>query len=212
MLSSLLERRLLGIRRTNQPLPGDLLIDKRLATVDDVRQYAEMAKSSQRAFSLCDVDAPLETSFAGVLERPAGGPDPLPPYAVVSDGFDSIRRNRLAVIDLFRGDPTFGQYELYAATPSGERVKVARVIAGKLDVLDGELFAKAIAQSGEEAGMTGDTPITEDLIERMTANLDPKRALTVRSVLRKYLGETWKAALDAHSTEKPPAQTQKEQP
>jgi hypothetical protein len=161
-----------------------------------------MAKDTGRHFSLCDVDAPLETSLAGVLERVPGGPDPLPPFDAVGGGFDAVRNNRLKVIDLFRSDPSFGSYELYAATPSGERVKVAEVTAGKLTISNAKLFVEATSETRAESHIAAETVITEELIGRLTSKLEPQRASTVRAVLKKYLGQKWKAALDGHSAEK----------
>jgi hypothetical protein len=37
----------------------------------------------------------------------------------------------------------------------------------------------------------------------MTASLSPERAAKIRGILEQYEGWTWKAALDAHSREKP---------
>ena len=104
---------------------------------------------------------------------------------------------------MFLADPSFGSHERYAAIPSGERIKVAEVTAGKLSIFDETLFAKATGKgSRAEAKVTSETVITVELINRFTFALEPKRAQFVRSVLQKYLGLTWKAALDAHSLEK----------
>jgi len=47
------------------------------------------------------------------------------------------------------------------------------------------------------------TQITAEMIDRITASLEPERAREIRAILEHYLGWTWKAALDAHSMERP---------
>ncbi|HEY0988180.1 MAG TPA: avirulence protein, partial [Kofleriaceae bacterium] len=182
---------------------GDILIDKRLAGIDDVQAYAKMAKDTGRKFVLYDVDAPLETSLAGVLERVPGGADPLPPFKVVADGFVSVRSNRQGVIDMFTGDPSFGDYVLYGTTSSGQRVEVATVIAGKLTNKNPDLYAMAVADGTSAADALAKTRITGSSIDEMLKDLPADRAAKVGPILRKYEGWTWKAALDAHSAEKP---------
>jgi hypothetical protein len=177
------------------------MIDKRLATVEDVQHYAQMAKKTGRRLSLYDIDAPLEVSLAGVLERVPGGPDPLPDFSVVGQGFDAVRTYRKQVIALFVNDPALGSYELYATLPSGEKVRVATVSGGVLNKENPALYDKVTAAEGDVASGMGKQTITEDLITKMTAALPPQRATAVANTLRKYLGRTWEDALNSHSQE-----------
>src|SRR5262249_31748402 len=152
-----------------------MLIDKRLLSVGDVRGYAEMAKTSGRKYVLFDVDAPLEDSLVGVLERTPGGADPLPPFDVVAKGFEGVRLNRDDVINLF-SDPTVGTYHLYGTRPDGTRVEAGRVSNGKLEILDEALFETAITGPGDTLAKTR---ITQETIDRITSKLDPARAAKI---------------------------------
>lgn len=202
ILASRLETELRTLRTSDGTDIGSVMIDKRLATVEDVQGYARMAKETGRKLALYDVDAPLEVSLAGVLEREPGRSDPLPGYEIIGSGFTAVRSNRMAVIDLFVADPSLGSYELYATKPSGDKVIVASVVGGLKKVFDAALFLEVTARPEGAPRITGDTPITESLIQNLTKNLEPKRALAVMQILRKYLGRTWKEALDAHSVER----------
>jgi hypothetical protein len=91
--------------KTSDGRVASMLIDKRLASAGEVGTYAELARSTGRKFVLFEVDAPLEASLAGVLERAPGGVDPLPPFNIVADGFRSIHSDRGAVIEMFMGPP-----------------------------------------------------------------------------------------------------------
>jgi hypothetical protein len=184
--------------------PASMLIDKRLASTAEVRQVADLGKTSGRKFVLYDVEASLETSLAGVLERQPGGMDPLPPYDIVATGFKLVRDNRAKVVDMFTSDPTLGSYELFSAQPSGDRVPVATVKAGALTILDQKLYDEAIASPDQAPALVGSTPITEAWIQQFTASFAGDRRTTMQSVLRPYIGKTWREAVDAHSKKQAP--------
>jgi hypothetical protein len=203
MLAERLEQELLGMKTSDGTEQASMLIDKRLASAGEVQHYAQMAKDSGREFVLYDVDAPLEASLAGVLERIPGGADPLPPFDIVASGFSSVRSNRTKVLDMFLADPKLGTYEMYGTRATGERVPAAVVRNGVLEVKDPELFQQLMAGPEDTAQVLAATRITEEQITEITANLDASRAEKVGNLLRKYLGFTWKAALDAHAAEKP---------
>ena len=198
-LAGRLKRELLGMQ-TSDGKPASMLIDQRLPGIKDVQEYAQLAKESGRKFVLYDVDAPLEDSLVGVLDREPGGADPLPPFDIVAGGFKAVRENRAAVIDLF-SDPSVGTYHLYGTKPNGDRVEVAVVENGKVVVKDPELYDVAIK---DPANALATTRITRETIDAITKNLSPERAERIRGILEKYEGWTWKSALDAHSLEKPP--------
>jgi hypothetical protein len=202
MLATRLERELLDMKTSDGKELGSILIDKRLAGVGDVAAYQKMAKDSGRRFVLYDVDAPLEVSLAGVLERQPGGADPLPPFEVVAGGFKAVRNDRKAVIGMF-ADPAFGDYKLFATKPSGERVEIANVSGGKLNIADEGLYAEVTAGPGEQAELLATKRITSDAIDQVTKDLPPDRKAKVAEILGKYEGWTWRSALDAHSAEKP---------
>jgi hypothetical protein len=203
MLASRLEAELKTLKVTGGDQAGSIMIDKRLANVGDVQGYADMAKATGRKLALYDVDAPIETSLAGVLERAPGGSDPLPPYDIVGGGYTAVRGNRQAVIDMFVNNPDIGSYELYGTRADGQKVKVAQVVAGELTIFEPAMYMEVTAKPGAAEASTASKRITEKVIQEQTAGLDPARALTVRRILRRYLGMTWKEALDAHSAAKP---------
>src|SRR3569832_827929 len=184
--------------------PVSMLIDKRLATLGDVQGYAELAKSTGRKFVLYDVEAPLEASLAGVLERQPGGADPLPPFEVVANGFKAIHENRANVVGLFQSDATLGTYELYGTKPTGERVPVATVKNGALTKIDAEMYADAVAGPEQIPEQIGKKRITEQAIQEFTKDAPGDRRTMMQNLLRKYIGWTWRDALDAHAKEKSP--------
>lgn len=134
MLATRLQKELLTMKTSDGKEAGSILIDKRLMNLSDVTGYQKMAAESGRKFVLYDVDAPMEVSLAGVLERQPGGPDPLPGFETVKSGFDGVRGNRKAVVDKFTGDPAFGTYELFATKANGDRVPVAAIKDGALTI------------------------------------------------------------------------------
>jgi hypothetical protein len=200
------EKQLMDLKTSDGKEAGSILIDKRLANVADVQHYAKMAKDSGRKFVLYDVDAPLEVSLAGVLERQPGGADPLPPFEIVASGFRAVRENRGPVIDLFLDGKIDGEYQLFATKPNGERVPIASVKNQSLSVLDPQLYSEVTAHPGNAHRVLATKRITEESIQQLTAGLDAARAIKVGNILRRYLGWTWQAALDAHSTDMKPLQ------
>ena len=199
MLASRLEIELRNLKVADGTDIGSILIDKRLATMSEVEKYALMARETGRKLNVYDVDAPLEVSLAGVLERVPGGNDPLPPYDVVADGFRAVRSERADVIEFFENNPRLGSYELYATKPNGDKVKVAEVGNGSKIILDEVLFREVTAQPGQIPELVGNLKITQQLIDQLTSNLPPQRAQTVRQVLEPYKGKTWREAVDGHS-------------
>jgi hypothetical protein len=201
VLAQRLEKELLGLKTTSGK-DASILIDKRLASVRDVEQYMKMAQDSGRKFVLYDVDAPLEASLVGVLERRAGESDPLPPFDIVAGGFTSVRNDRLDVIKLFER-PGNGTYTLYGTRADGARVEIASVAGGAPSIKDPGLFAEAVAPAAAQAQLIGAKRINDDSIKAVTSGLDPARAQKIVAILRKYEGWTWREALDAHAVEKP---------
>jgi hypothetical protein len=62
-------------------------------------------------------------------------------------------------------------------------------MAAQIAVLNAKLFEQATEPPKEaQTKITGDTKITEDVLERMTSGLEPQRVQAVRAVLEKYLG------------------------
>jgi hypothetical protein len=197
-LANRLEKQLLATRVAGGR-PASMLIDRRLLRVKDVVGYIELAQQSGRRFVLFDVDASLEDSLVGVLEREPGGTDPLTSFQTVADGFQSVREQRDAVRMLFK-DARAGEYHLYSATPTGERIEIAFMKDGELTIKEPALYDRAMLRPETELDRVR---ITRDAIDALTRNLDPERAAKVRAILEKYEGWTWKSALDAHSREKP---------
>jgi hypothetical protein len=202
MLATRLEKELAGLKTSDGKELGSILIDKRLATLEEVRKYIALAKQTGRKFMLYDIDAPLEVSLAGVLERLPEGADPLPPFDIVADGFAAVRNNRDDVMKLFESDPTLGTYELYATTAQGARIKVATVQGGQApEPIDQALFKQLTAKTSDQVAMLAQMRITDQAIEDLIKDLPAERQAKVRDALKKYEGWTWKSALDAHSLE-----------
>ena len=210
MLATRLQEELEGLKTSDGKELGSILIDRRLAELKDVQDCIKLAKDTGRKFNLYDIDAPLEVSLAGVLERQAGGADPLPPFDAVAGGFSAVRNNRKAIVEMFSSDATLGTYELYATTARGDRVKVATVQGGHPPaLLDEALYLQLIAEGGARAELLAQTRITSQAVEDLIKDLPAERQAKIRGVLQKYEGWTWKSALDAHSLEqaKPSAPT-----
>ncbi len=64
MLARRLQQELADMRRTDGEL-GSMMIDKRLGSVDDVTELADLALKTGRKLNVNDVDAPLEVSLGG---------------------------------------------------------------------------------------------------------------------------------------------------
>ncbi|WP_372359266.1 zeta toxin family type III secretion system effector XopAJ/AvrRxo1 [Xanthomonas axonopodis] len=191
-----------GLRsqRTGSGAIASIVVDKRLARAYEIDSYIELAKETGRKVELCDIDAPLENSLTGVLQRKPEGEDPRPPYPVVSSGFVAVRSNRLGVIDRFIADPGLGNYRLVGTAEDGKKVMVASVMGGELSVEDADLYEKITSPQASVTGDLADKIIDNELIDRLTNNIDdPERAANTRAALEKYNGKSWSAALAAHS-------------
>jgi hypothetical protein len=199
-LASRLQHELLNMKTSDGKQAATIMVDKRLATLNDVKEYADIARATDRKFVMYDVDAPLEVSLAGVLERAPGGSDPLPKFDVVADGFRDVRRDRNAVIKFFEQNPDVGSYELFATAANGEKVKVLVINDGVITMLNEPLYQVATQNLKAIAEAFGSTIITWNSVEAVTVELPTARAAAVRKVLEVSIGKTWKEALDAHST------------
>lgn len=198
VLSDRLEAQLRPLKTAGNA-PASILVDKRLARTGEIEHYAGMARETGRKIVLCDIDAPLEKSLVGVLERHPDDNDPLPPYHAVGNGFSAVRANRAAVIDKFIADPSLGSYQLYGTSPDGRKIKVASVEHGELVIDHPELYAELTMAPGDLPARLSENIIDGPLIAALTKDLDSERAESARSALAAYSGMTWRQALDAHS-------------
>jgi hypothetical protein len=191
----------LRLQKTASGATASMLVDKRLAGTHEIDAYIKLAEETGRKVELCDIDAPLERSLMGVLQRKPGGDAPRPPYVAVATGFSAVRGNRLDVIDKFLSNPALGSYHLFGTAKSGSKVAVASVVNGELSIHDPELYESITALQGVAAGDTGDQVIDTALIDRLTKDIDdPARAADARAALERYAGMTWSGALAAHSS------------
>jgi voltage-gated potassium channel Kch len=96
-------------------------------------------------------------------------------------------------------------YTLYGTAPDGAKVKVASVNNGEAPVIeDDAMYKELLAAPGDEATLMASKVITQDEVDRIVAAIkDPQYAEQVARDLRAYVGKTWRAALDAHSKERP---------
>jgi len=203
MLADRMQDQLRDMKTSDGTQVASILIDKRLAGTGDVDAYAQMAKDTGRKFVLYDVDAPLESSLIGVLERQPGGTDPLPPFDIVASGFKGIHENRLPVIQKFISGQIKGEYYLYGTRANGERVLIGQVRGNDYIPVVAELSAVALSPTGPVEAIAK-TRITEAAIDSLTTELTGDRGTMIRNLLRKYIGWTWKDALNAHSRERAP--------
>ena len=188
-------------RKTGSGAPASMLVDKRLAGSHEIEAYIKLAEQTGRKVELCDVDAPLERSLLGVLQRKPSGENPRPPYVAVSNGFAAVRRDRLDVIDKFIAKPELGSYHLFGTAPSGNKVKVASVVGGELTIDDPHLYKQITAPESAVASDTADKVIDTSLIDRLTSGMsDARHAHEARSALHAYAGMTWSQALQIHSS------------
>lgn len=187
-------------QKTRSGAIASIVVDKRLARAHEIDSYIKIAKETGRKVELCDIDAPLESSLMGVLQRNPEGEDPRPPYPVVSSGFVAVRSNRMDVIDRFIADPSLGNYRLFGTAEDGKKVMVASVIDGELSVEDAGLYEKIMSPQSSVTADLADKIINKQLIDRLTNNIsDPERAANARAALEKHSGKSWSAALAAHS-------------
>jgi len=116
------------------------------------------------------------------------------------------------VVGLFQSDASLGTYELYGTKPTGERVPVATVKNGALTISDAEMYQSAIAGPDAIPEIVGKSRITESAIQNFTKDVPGDRRTMMQNLLRKYLGWTWRDALDAHAKEKSPVTGAKQAP
>lgn len=185
--------------KTQSGSPASVLVDRRLAQTGTVDRYLTMAEQTGRKVELCDIDAPLERSLAGVLMRKPEGDDPVPPYRVVAGGFTGVRGNRLDVIDKLLAKPELGNYQLFGTAENGSKVKVASVDRGELSIHEPRLYEQITAPESASVHHIGEQVIDARLIDRMASGVDdPERAVGLRAALQRYEGMTWAQAVDAH--------------
>lgn len=200
--SSMLALRLeaeLKTMKTQSGLPASMLVDRRLAEMEKVDRCLNLAEQTGRKVELCDIDAPLERSLAGVLMRKPEGDDPVPPFRIVANGFTGVRGNRLDVIDKLIAKPELGGYQLFGTAEDGSRVKVASVERGELSIHDPRLYERITAPESAVVGHVGEQVIDARLIDHMASSIDdPERAAGLRTALQRYEGMTWAQAVDAH--------------
>ncbi|WP_235492113.1 XopAJ/AvrRxo1 family type III secretion system effector zeta toxin [Paracidovorax avenae] len=188
-------------QKTASGAATSMLVDKRLAGAHEIDAYIEMAQETGRKIELCDIDAPLEQSLMGVLQRKPEGDAPRPPYVAVANGFSAVRGHRLDVIDKFLSNPALGSYHLFGTVGNGSKAMVASVVNGELSIHDPQLYEAITAPQGAQAGNTGDQVIDAVLIDRLTKGIDdPARAMDARTALERYAGMTWSNALATHSS------------
>jgi hypothetical protein len=199
VLADRLERELADCR-TESGKPASMLVDKRLGGAHEVASYIKLAEETGRKIELCDIDAPLQSSLLGVLQRPPGGDDPRPPYAAVSAGFSAIRSNRLDVIDKFLAKPQLGTYHLYGTSATGAKIPVATVATGELTIHDPEKYAEIMNPANSSPGDIGDQRIDDETIEQLTQGMPASLKENARDALQEYRGMSWSEALQAHST------------
>ena len=199
MLAKRLEAELKGLQ-TVDGKPGSMLVDKRLLMPKDVVEYATLARSTGRKFKLYDVDAPLESSMAGVLDRDVRDlGNPRPRFETVADGFRDARKHRGSIISMFEGDARLGTYELFAITADGKKHSVTGVTHGKLTIHDAKLYASLLSDPEASVAATSGRTITIKEIDEILAKLPSDRQVKLRKTLAPYVGKTWREALDAHS-------------
>ena len=200
ILAKRLQRELANLKRSDGTL-GSIMIDKRLGDVENVADLIALARKTGRKLVVTDVDAPLEFSLAGVLERPVGGKDPIPPFEAVADrGFKPARQHRQAVMALFENNPDIGTYRLFATSQSGAKVLVAEVQEGRRIVhQQDELTRLSREPQDQDITMLRSTRITKTLIFEMTRSLPPKFAERRRKALLPYIGMTWGQAIKKHT-------------
>ncbi|MBV8760672.1 MAG: hypothetical protein JO257_25490, partial [Deltaproteobacteria bacterium] len=213
-LSDRFHEALLGMQVGDKP--ADMLIDKRLAKAHDTEKLLADAKKSGRHLSVMDVDADLTTSLAGVLGRPHGKEDPIPPFNAVREGFEGVRGQRIDTILAIANEPT-ASYKLMATQPDGSKVLVAeikpckpeempvlvseRLIVHRPELIDQLLPTEAEAKS--IAKKTGQTEITQAQIDQMTAPLGAYGE-ELKAKLEPHIGKTWEKAVDDWSEATPP--------
>ncbi|MEM7275078.1 MAG: zeta toxin family protein [Actinomycetota bacterium] len=205
--SSILAERLrneLAARQRPDGQPISFLVDQRLGRSRDVTALRRLAEQSGRRLHVYDVDAPLEVSLVGVLMRPPGGADPIPPFHVIADeGFLLVRNQRDRVAQLFQQHPELGTYRLLTTDRAGRKIHAADVRHGELSVFDVARWNDAVSPTESDIERLRTTPIDREFIERFTARLEPSYAIEVRVALEPYIGITWADAVDDHSQKRP---------
>ncbi|MCX5743986.1 MAG: hypothetical protein NT062_15970 [Proteobacteria bacterium] len=212
IMSEWLHQRLLAEQHADGT-PVDMVVDKRLAWMDEVQKLIQESKDTGRRMHMIDVDAELSTSFAGVLDRD-GVSNPIPPANNIADGFSSVRGNRAETIKLVAAEPT-AAYQLFGTTSNGSKVLVAEIkpLANgekmpanpleRLIVHDEDRFnaitpkdKAARDATTKHAADLQKQPITPELIDEMTKDLKGDYKARMQEVLHRFEGRTWGEAID----------------
>jgi hypothetical protein len=196
--------------------PGDMLVDKRLAWADDVAGLQADAARTGRRFAMMDVDADLETSLAGVLDRTPGGADPIPPYDAIRSGFEGVRAQRRQVIEQIAADAN-SSYRLFGTRPDGSKFliaeirpleRVSRVPDDPMErvIIHDDAAYQRMMPTAEQARLdalrTSEQVITREVIDELTRPLGSYGA-SLRTKLLRHEGKTWAQAVNDWSAAPP---------
>jgi len=84
---------------------SSMIIDQRLNEAKDIVDLLQESEKTGKKLELLDIDSPLELSLVRVLSRKPGGTDPIPPFNAIAEGYDGVRKNRLALTEAAINSP-----------------------------------------------------------------------------------------------------------
>lgn len=193
---SMLARRLKDMIETTKPPISEMsmIIDKRLNKGKNINELLETSDRLNRPIKLMDVEASLELSCLRVLTRAIASEDPAVPFSAITEGYEGIRQNRMALIQQVKNNPAIKEYALYVY--DGEQnVLVAEKKNGEFLVHNQNLYAVALDGNIQNINNTvekvGSTIIDDTYIQNADNYFKP--------YLERYKGKTLSEALDAHS-------------
>ena len=176
-----------------------MIVDRRLGSPNDVSDIVASAEANHKNVELIDVEAPLAFSVMGVLMRKQGGVDPIVPFDAIAYGFVEVRDGRLKVIERAIESDSVARYDLFATSPDGAKVCVAKKTAGQLEILDTKLFDGCVSPPHEEVELLRTTKIDAAFVEGLTSGLPKPFQDDARKALLRYEGMTLPDALEAHA-------------
>jgi hypothetical protein len=198
-------------------VPASFVVDQRLAwepQIDD--DIIPNAKNTGRKVFIYDIDCPLRLSLMGVLKRPQGGEDPIPPFgAVAYGGYVPIVANRGEIMSIFKGEElkeftdALGEYVLFATKADYSKVKVMSIKdkAVKVESTEAERFTKMegkIPKKGQgnenlenEVTKNGQLTIDSTQIKHVCGGMQADFASACGLTLCPWIGVSWRNAVDS---------------
>lgn len=174
------------------------IYDQRFNENKDIVTLLEDARRTGKNVKILDVDAPLELSIARVFLRKADGPDPVPPFEILAEGFQGIRENRKKLIKEVVSNPDISDYTLYAYDQKGQARPIYEKVNGVVRVIDRSALRDTLLSDPREIIERARREIITDIyLEKLRTEYGATD--DVLTAMERYKGQSLEQALERHS-------------